>query len=707
MVLSWRSNPLARLAVPFLTGIFIGLNGAVGGVMPVPPAWSVGTAALALMLSLVSLSYRYRWVPGLVFNLCLGILGYNLARVHDPSGDPDFLGRQPEGVFLARVGEPPIMTGSRQRATVAVTHRLVGGKFHRCRGEALVAFDGPADGATLQFGDEVLLATRFEAVRDNSNPHSFSYNRYLLRRGTLHRAWSERYAWKKTGLEPEGMARRLAFLLRDRLLTILRQNRVEGQEFAVAAALLLGHTEGLDPELRKDYANTGATHILSVSGMHVGVIYMFLEFLLGFMNRKRSLRIAKAVLLLLCIWSYAMITGLSPSVLRSAAMLSLPIIGRSMERPVGMLNVIAASLIGILAAEPGLLTDVGFQLSYLAVGGIILFYKKIYDLYVTTSWLPDKVWSIISVSLAAQLATFPLTLYLFHQFPNYFILTNIMVVPLSGFIIYAGIIVLATGMVPALSALLAKGLIGMVWLMNKTIHLMDLLPGSVTGGIYISVLVMLLLYGVMLTTFLFLLSRRRMALWLSLAGMVVLGFLHFQTVLQQRNSVRLAVYNSAGQSLVMLSDGSRGMVLYGSARRGSAAGERRLLQPALDDAVAAGVSNVRAYHRMVRRSNPYVADSFFPVMQHRGIYKFNGICIVFLDGALPETMVGRIKADVLIVSGNPPARAEEAVRTFSPSVIVVDATNSRYRARLWQEGAEKLGVKCHLVANDGAFVKEF
>lgn len=707
MVHSWKSNPLARLAVPFLAGIFVGLDGPFGQGAPVPLVWTAGSAALALLLSLLTLPFRYRWVPGLVFNLSLGIMGYDLAKVHDPSGDPDFLGLHPAGVFLATITEPPSMTGSGQRATTEVTHRLVDGAFRSWRGEALVAFSGPADGTTLQYGDQVLIATRFEAVRDNSNPHSFSYNRYLLHRGTLHRAWAEAYAWKKTGLEPEGRVRRLAFRLRDRLLAILRENKVEGQEFAVAAALLLGHTEGLDPELRKDYANTGATHILSVSGMHVGVIYMFLEFLLGFMNRKRVLRIAKAVLLLVCIWSYAMITGLSPSVLRSAAMLSLPIIGRSMDRPVGMMNVIAASLIGIVAAEPGLLADVGFQLSYFAVGGIVLFYKPIYDLHVTTSWLPDKVWSIIAVSIAAQLATVPLTLYLFHRFPNYFILTNILVVPLSGLIIYAGIIVLATGMVPAVSALLAKGLAGLVWLMNKAIHLMDTLPGSVTDGVYISLTVMLLLYGILIAVYLFLLTLRKAWLWLALALMTVLGAVHLHNILRQRGSARLTVYNSPGQSLVLFSAGNRGTVFYGATRSGSLAGERCLMLPALEDAVAAGVGTTRYYHLSVQRNGLRPAGTFLPLLGYNGIYQFNESRIVILDRAIPRGIAGTIKAEVLVIRGNPPARVEEAVRIFSPSVIVVDATNSRFRARQWQEGAVTWGVKCHVVANDGAFVKEF
>ncbi len=235
-------------------------------------------------------------------------------------------------------------------------------------------------------------------------------------------------------------------------------------------------------------------HILSVSGMHVGIVYVFLNFLLRFLNRYRYGKYIKAIIMLFFIFLYAMITGLSPCVIRAAIMLSLPIIAGLMNRNVDIINVIAVSCFVMVSKNPALLVDVGFQLSYLAVIGIVTLYKPIYDLYITSAWIPDKIWSLLAVSLAAQLATLPITLYVFHQFPNFFLLTNILVVPLSSIIIYTGILLLVVGQVPFLGVLTAKLLIFLIKAMNMVIHLIEELPFSTTTGIYIDEIQVALLF---------------------------------------------------------------------------------------------------------------------------------------------------------------------------------------------------------------------
>jgi len=426
--------------------------------------------AASQVFTVVVRNYRLRWVSGLIFSLFLLLSGYGIAWHHRSANDPCYLGNQKEGTFLAMVTEPPAIRKSGMKAAISVRYHLGHGKWQRSRGNAIAYLAMGESVRPLSYGDHVVMRARFTGISDNSNPYTFNYSRYLQDKDITHRIYAEPYSWKRIGVRESMPVRKTAFRVRDRLLNILRENHVEGKEFAVAAALLLGYVDDLDPELRSDYSATGAMHILSVSGMHVGIIYIFLEFILGFLNRRKAGRFVKAVLLLLFIWFYAMLTGLSPCVLRSAAMLSLPIIGKSMDRSPNMFNIIAASVIFILILDPLLVLDIGFQLSYLAVIGIVVLYKPVYDLYVTSAWLPDKIWSVIAVSVAAQIATLPITLYTFHQFPNYFILTNIFVVPLSSLIIYTGILALAAGTIPVISVLFAKVLVFLVWSLNSVIH---------------------------------------------------------------------------------------------------------------------------------------------------------------------------------------------------------------------------------------------
>ena len=478
---------------------------------------------LPVILAGVTASYGLRWINGLLFNLFLVMAGYSITCSRNPRNDPDFAGNTPGGLFIISVAEPPTVNSSGVKIVAEIEFRREGGKWVRSSGNAVMHLKTKPGAVPLQFGDHVLVHAIFNVISNNSNPHGFNYAKYLERKGITHQVFIGPYGWQKINLDPSSVIRKAAFRVRDRLLDILRENRVEGREFAVAAALLLGYVDDLDAGLRSDYAATGAMHVLSVSGMHVGIIYIFLEFLLGFMNRTKAGRLLKAVILLVFIWFYALLTGLSPCVLRSAAMLSLPILGKSLNRSPDMYNIISASVLFILALDPFLILDVGFQLSYLAVTGIVVLYKPVYDLYVTSAWLPDKIWSVVAISIAAQAATLPITLYTFHQFPNYFMLTNIFVVPLSSLIIYTGILVLVAGAVPVVSLLLAKLLIFLVWLLNSVIHVIEQLPFSTIRGIYISQAEMWLLYLVMAALFLYLLFRRIPALYLFLAALIVYG----------------------------------------------------------------------------------------------------------------------------------------------------------------------------------------
>ena len=192
---------------------------------------------------------------------------------------------------------------------------------------------------------------------------------------------------------------------------VLRNNGIRGREFAVAGALLLGYVDEVDNDLMRDYASTGVIHILSVSGMHVGVIFLVFERLLAFMEKRKNGVYIKAFLIIGLTWLYAFITGLSPPVMRAAAMLSLVVTGKAMKRHPGIFNNLAASVIFLLVLQPFMLADPGFQLSYVAVAGIVLFYKPISSLYLPDNRVLQKVWPIMAVSVAAQLVyTSPMSL---------------------------------------------------------------------------------------------------------------------------------------------------------------------------------------------------------------------------------------------------------------------------------------------------------
>jgi competence protein ComEC len=705
---SWRPYPLLRLLFPFTAGIIAEvLSGSDGGQSWLLFAVLVFLLVVSQIYPLMITSYRFRWITGLLINMYLLMAGYGIASCHRTANDPDYLGNHPDGLFIATLAEPPALNVSGIKAILEVKFRYENGIWVRSCGSA-VGYLKVKPGATLlQYGDYVLIRAGFTIINDNSNPHSFNYAHYMKNKGISHRVFAEPYSWTLLNFSGSGFIRKMAFQVRDRLLDILRDNHVEGKEFAVAAALLLGYVNELDADLRNDYAATGAMHILSVSGMHVGIIYIFLEFLLGFLNKNKMGRILKAVMLLVFIWFYAMVTGLSPCVLRSAAMLSLPILGKSLNRSPDMYNIIAASLVFILAFDPFLILDVGFQLSYLAVTGIIILYKPIYDLYVTSAWFPDKVWSILAVSIAAQLATLPITLYTFHQFPNYFMLTNVFVVPLSSLIIYIGITVLVVGYVPVISVICAKVFIFQVWSLNSVIHFIEQLPCSTIRGIYISTPEMMLLYLMIGAGFLFLTLRKTSYLYILLIAAIFLNLSFLEFKVHRLRSSQLIIFNANHEARYMFSAQDKAIIFYNGRTRFGAVLQKSNQEMAMAEMNALGIHYSREYWLYATDRPEVIAKSFVPLIKHGSFIQFAGCRIAILDRSIPKCLTARLDVDMLIITGNPKINMADAIKIFHPAQIIIDPTNSRYKSIQWMKECCVLRVKCHAVTDIGAFLKVF
>ncbi|MEM9053079.1 MAG: ComEC/Rec2 family competence protein, partial [Bacteroidota bacterium] len=270
------------------------------------------------------------------------------------------------------------------------------------------------------------------------------------------------------------------------------------REFGVISALVLGDKAQLDVDLRRQFVNAGVVHILAVSGLHVGIIYFLFGWLFDLLLKKKG-RLLKFILLLLILWAYAALTGFSPSVLRAATMFSFISLGKYHWKYGNVYNMIAGSAVVLLVVDPLLITQVGFQLSYLAVIGIVYFHPKFYSLLTFETWLPDKIWSLTCVSLSAQLATFPLSVFYFHQFPVLFPLSNLLVIPLATAILYLGISWLILSWVPFLSSILEFLTIKATYILNLTVETFNELPIVTLRGLYLTEIETILLYSLIVT----------------------------------------------------------------------------------------------------------------------------------------------------------------------------------------------------------------
>lgn len=274
---------------------------------------------------------------------------------------------------------------------------------------------------------------------------------------------------------------RFSLGLRQKQLKIYRHLIKDNEAFAVASALILGYRSDLNPETLSAYSKTGVIHALSVSGMHVGIIYLVLEYLLRRMNRNRYFSGLKTVLMLTLIWGYTLLSGSSASVLRSAIMLSLFILSKSLKKEAQNSHVLYLSAFLLLCLNPSLIRDAGCQLSYLSVAGLIYFQPRLETLISFRHNLMKKLWSMLSLSMAAQAFTFPLSAYYFHQFPVYFLISNLFITLPVALLMYGGILILLFRLY-----WLAPAFEWLIIFMNRGLEQIAALPYPVISGIWFS-----------------------------------------------------------------------------------------------------------------------------------------------------------------------------------------------------------------------------
>ena len=331
-----------------------------------------------------------------------------------------------------------------------------------------------------QQGDTLIAATR---IRRADSIGDFDYRRYLLRQGIVGTAYVRDWQAYPQSL-PKGKEAKIP--LQKRLYSRLSAAGLSGDELATTGALTLGYKEDLDKELKRRFQASGAAHVLAVSGLHTGIIYALLLGLLTLGGRRKPLyenRLGRCTLSLIIIavmWFYAWLTGMTPSVVRAVLMVTIFEVGRMFYRQAISLNTIAAAAVLILLVRPLDLWSVSFQLSFVLIAREcekVLHRNKWKYLFQgrVMSWIVGTV----IISVAAQLGTLPLTMHYFGQISNYFLLTNLIVLPLASILVPCGLITIALGGT-SLGLIAGKITYGLAWLMNHSVAWLEALPGSTT-----------------------------------------------------------------------------------------------------------------------------------------------------------------------------------------------------------------------------------
>jgi competence protein ComEC len=407
----------------------------------------------------------------------------------------------------------------------------------------------------IEPGKRVLFQSRLFKITNSDNPCEFNFEKYMKIKGIRYQTFV------KGGIaftEYEHINLKTSALnIRTKLMKMYRDQGIEGDEYSVLCALTLGDQNYISNEVKSSFSASGTTHVLSVSGLHVGIIFIIISFMLKPLDKNKQLKLLKIIILLVFLWFYAFISGLSPPVLRSCSMFSFIVIGENLQRRTNTYNTLAVSAFVLMLINPLMIFDVGFQLSYMAVISIVFYQPKISELIKTNNVVLKYLWGLVTVSIAAQLGTTPVCIYYFHQFPTYFLISNMMVVPLAALILYAALPFYAFSFIPFLSRWLAFLLKYMTWFLNHSVQTIEYLPGSLIKGLWISDFSLILLYLLIIFLSIYMIVKKGIYLNISLSLIIILLGLNLKKELTCYKQNIIIVYNNRTEPIISFIEGKK------------------------------------------------------------------------------------------------------------------------------------------------------
>ncbi|MBK7441034.1 MAG: ComEC family competence protein [Bacteroidetes bacterium] len=702
----WNYIPLFRYLIPFIAGIIICLN------FHFSQQW-LNYLFYALVLAYAFLQLynktasKFNLQPfyGVLLHTILFIAGIVLVIHETPIYKSNYFMQSADSssVFLCRITKPPELTDKNIRLYVNVEQQITSNKQIKTVGKSIlyIVIDSTQK-YSFVYGDLLLLKNVFTTPTPPKNPHAFNYVTYLQNQKIYHTAFVKSHEYLTTGANKSKPVWNFIFNTKANFIRSLEANLHDKNALAVAETLIIGQKSVLDEEVRQAYANTGTMHILAVSGLHVGILFIILEVLFkpfGFFQKKKSnAALIKTILILIIIWIYTCLSGLSASVNRSAVMFTFLAIGKTYERQTNTFNILFLSMLILLVDDPYQITQVGFQLSYMAVGGIVFFQPIITKLWYPKNYLLKQIWGMTSVSLAAQLATSPISFFYFHQFPNYFLLSNIVAIPVSFVVLVLGLAFFVVGTIPFIGIWVAFLLEWSLRIMNFAIIKIESLPFALTEGLYLETPETILCYIVLIYLGAFLvLKEKRYLLNMLLLSVLITGFIANRKITNDRQ-ISTTFYSLKNQTAILFKNGEKA-VLYSDTSRILETPEFKFQISA--DFVAQGIADPPVGRFDGPDTSFLEADLAFHFP-----YLVFGEMVIFV--VTPENRLRLpLQADnvnYVLLHDNPFIKAEKLLETFPNAVFVADNTNSRKSNGYWKTQFEGLGVHFHSLRDDSALI---
>ena len=678
-----------RLLLPLVAGIVCGDS------FPHALPWLCLAAVLLAGVVVLGVCFRLRlrWAYGAVLFLWLGFLGHQLAARQ--WAETDYAFPHAEAVYHVRICEAPvekersILCQARVQGVYSVHDSL---QADGRRPLFLLYFPKDSLSRSLRRGHHLLVSARLAPPRNNGNPDEFDYVRYLRRQGGCGTAYVPAGRWRVVGVDSLRSLRQSAVDYRDRVVALYRRLGFRDDRLAVLAALTVGDQDDLSEDIVETYSVAGASHVLSLSGLHIGFLYALLWAMLRPVWRRW--RWAKAPLLLVVVaglWAFAFFTGLASPVIRSVTMVSFVAFASLQSEKLLTMNSLVLTAFFMLLARPLWLFDVSFQLSFLSLAAILLFQPPLYALWQPEGRAVRYLWGLVTVSVAAQVGTAPLVMLYFSRFSTHFLLSNLWVIPLSSLILYAAVVLLLLTPFPAWQMGFARVVGGLVDVQNAGLEWIGGLPFASLDHLWVDGWDILWFYVFLALACRCLKRPTPGRVYAPLLSLLLLVSWHSLSAWASRPGRSLVFYNVRRAPAVHCLDDARRSWLVGV----DTLPDVRRLSRAAD-----------GYWERLRLSEPVpvsegYADGCLSV--RGGILTYAGCRVCLLADSRWEGMASPVplRVDYLYVCRGYRGTLADVTRLFDVGRVVFDASFVGYYQRRMAEECVRLGIPYHTLAVDG------
>lgn len=529
----------------------------------------------------------------------------------------------------------------------------------------------------FEIGAPLLIKGILSKNRPPNNPNQFDYSKYLENK----QIYAQLYADVdeiKIGTEIEKNIWYYSSKLRTRIIRNLEKNNFHKTELNVAIALIMGQQQDISPEIIRDYQYAGAVHILSVSGLHIGFILIFVTFILKPIPNTKRGSFIKLLIILASLFTFGIIAGLAPSVVRSVTMFSFVAIGNHLRRSVNIYHTLLVSILLILLFEPSFLFDVGFQLSYLALFFIIWLQPILASIWLPKNKISKYIWDILTVSFAAQIGTLPLSIYYFHQFPGLFFVTNLIIIPLLSIIMILGVLVMLLAAFNSIPVFLSQLLEWSIYYLNKIINTIASLEQFIIQDIPLHFYLLLSSYLVVITAIIWLKKPNFNKLVLVLISIIIVQISYLSIQWNIQNEQEWIVFNIKRNTLLAERNGENITVYANDSILKTAQKNNTLKSYRIGN-----LSRVRAKKEL------------------KNLFYFNGKKIFILDssGIFPKN----IHPDIIILTQSPKINFERLLQTIKPKMVVADASNYKTIQKQWKATCLKQKIPFHATSEKGYY----